>query len=354
MRTGKTILELRDVGLDLGGRTLMNGLTLHLVSGDRIGIIGPNGVGKTTLLRLVTGDLAPTRGEVVRGVQTKIAYFDQARAGLIDEWSIFDNVAEREGAERTGGGMVHLGDRTLDLRTYLDQFLFDPSKQRQKVGSLSGGERARVGLAKMLKTGANLLLLDEPTNDLDISTLGALEEMLVDWPGCALVVTHDRYFLNRIATSVLAFERGKTEVLHYGGGYDDYRAARALAEAPPPPPPRTPTVPPPRTKSSPPRASTAPSPRGKSPPPAKAPPPAPPKKALTYGERIELDKILGVIAKTEEELASVEARLADPTLYATRGNEVRPLEDERARIAHRVTELTARWEDLEARKDVAK
>jgi ATP-binding cassette subfamily F protein uup len=362
MRTGKTILELRDVGLDLGGRTLMNRLTLHLVSGDRIGVIGPNGVGKTTLLRLVTGDLTPTRGEVVRGVQTKIAYFDQARAGLIDDWSIFDNVAEREGAERTGGGMVHLGDRTLDLRTYLDQFLFDPSKQRQKVGSLSGGERARVGLAKMLKTGANLLLLDEPTNDLDISTLGALEEMLVDWPGCALVVTHDRYFLNRIATSVLAFERGKTEVLHYGGGYDDYRATRDLAEAPAPPPPRTPTVPPPRAQSLPgwtesasPRTKSSPPPSKNAPPRAKStPPPAPPKKSLTYGERMELDKILGVIAKTEEELASVEARLADPTLYATRGTEVRPLEEERARIATRVGELTARWEDLENRKDVAK
>jgi ATP-binding cassette subfamily F protein uup len=258
--------------------------------------------------------------------------------------------------------MVHLGDRTLDLRTYLDQFLFDPSKQRQKVGSLSGGERARVGLAKMLKTGANLLLLDEPTNDLDISTLGALEEMLVDWPGCALVVTHDRYFLNRIATSVLAFERGKSEVLHYGGGYDDYRAARALAEAPPPPPPRTPTVPPPRaqslpgwTESAPPRAKSSPAPSKSASPRAKStPPPTPPKKALTYGERIELDKILGVIAKTEEELTSVEARLADPTLYATRGTEVRPLEEERARIAQRVAELTARWEDLEDRKDVAK
>ena len=160
------------MGVVLAGRTLVTGLTLHLVSGDRIGIIGPNGAGKTTLLKLVTGELAPTSGEVVRGTQTKIAYFDQARAGLIDDWSIYENVAEREGAERTGGGMVNLGDRALDLRTYLEQFLFEPSKQRQKVGSLSGGERARVGLAKMLKTGANLLLLDEPTNDLDIRTLG--------------------------------------------------------------------------------------------------------------------------------------------------------------------------------------
>jgi len=217
MRTGKTILELQNVGVDLGDRTLMEGLTLHLVSGDRIGVIGPNGVGKTTLLKLVTGDLAPTRGAVVRGTQTKIAYFDQARAGLIDEWSIFDNVAEREGAERTGGGQVELGERSIDLRTYLDQFLFDPSKQRQKVGSLSGGERARVGLAKMLKTGANLLLLDEPTNDLDIPTLEILEENLLDFPGALILVTHDRYLLNRVASTVLGLDgRGHT------GQFADY------------------------------------------------------------------------------------------------------------------------------------
>jgi ATP-binding cassette subfamily F protein uup len=191
----------------------------------------------------------------------------------------------------------------------------------------------------MLKTGANLLLLDEPTNDLDISTLAALEEMLVGWPGCALVVTHDRYFLNRIATSVLAFERGKTEVLHYPGGYDDYRAIRdAAAQAKVDAANARKSVPPPATQ----------------PPPKKSTPPKPMLKALTYGERIELDKILGVIEKTEEELAGIEKRLADPALYATAGADVRGLEADRTRIAERVTQLTARWEDLEARKDVGK
>ena len=342
MRTGKTILELRNVGLELAGRTLMSDLTLHLVSGDRIGVIGPNGAGKTTLLKIVTGELAVTHGEVVRGAQTKIAYFDQARAGLIDEWSIFDNVAEREGAERTGGGQVNLGDRTMDLRTYLDQFLFDPSKQRQKVGSLSGGERARVGLAKMLKTGANLLLLDEPTNDLDISTLGALEEMLTTWPGCALVVTHDRYFLNRIATSVLAFERGSSEVLHYPGGYDDYRAIREEQAAARlvPPPKKTASLPPPAP--SPPKTEQSKTQSPKTQPPK-------PAKALTYGERIELDNILGVIAKAETELSLLEKKLADPAVYASRGPEVAGLEASRGRAEQHVTALTARWEELEAR-----
>jgi ATP-binding cassette subfamily F protein uup len=353
-RTGKTILELSDVSVEVAGRALVRGLTLHLVSGDRIGVIGPNGAGKTSLLRLVTGDLTPTKGAVVRGTQTKIAYFDQARAGLIDAWSIFDNVAEREGAERTGGGQVQMGDRALDLRTYLEQFLFDPSKQRQKVGSLSGGERARVGLAKMLKTGANLLLLDEPTNDLDISTLSALEEMLTDWPGCALVVTHDRYFLNRIATSVLAFERENTEVLHYPGGYDDYRAIRDATrdakDAAPAPPKKPAHVAPTRSPAS----ASAPPPRRDSARPSAPPPQSPPKpspKPLTYGERIELDKILEVIAAAEDELKTLETRLADPALYTSGGGEARELEADRARVAERVAELTRRWEDLEARKD---
>jgi ABC transport system ATP-binding/permease protein len=333
-RTGKTIIEFHDVGLDLGGRTLIDGLRLHLVQGDRIGIIGPNGAGKTSLLKLAIGDLTPSRGAVVRGVQTKIAYFDQARAGLRDEWSIFDNVAGREGAERTGGGVVQLGERTLDLRTYLDQFLFEPSKQRQKVGSLSGGERARVGLAKMLKTGANLLLFDEPTNDLDIGTLAALEEMLTSWAGCALVVTHDRYFLNRVATSVLAFERGKSSVVHYPGGYDNYRAARDEQVA---------TTK--RAESALPAAAASPKSSVR---------PTRMIKPLTYAERIELDKILDVVSEVEAELAAVEERLADPALYASNSGDAKRLDLARRRLSTRIEELTQRWEELEARRDTKK
>src|SRR5262249_29504412 len=147
-------------------------------------------------LRLVSGDLAPTQGKVSLGVNTRIAYFDQARAELRPDWSVFDNVAEREGAERTGGGQVQIGDIVMSLRVYLQRFLFDGAKQRQKVSALSGRERARVALAKALRGGANMLLLDEPTNDLDIAMLGELEELLTSWPGCAVVVSHDRYFLN--------------------------------------------------------------------------------------------------------------------------------------------------------------
>src|SRR5262249_26882330 len=150
--------------------------------GERIGVVGPNGAGKTTLLKAVAGEIAPLAGEVVIGKNTAIAYFDQQRAGLDDAASIFDNVAAGRARVETFGASV-------EVRSYLERFLFDPHKQRQPVGSLSGGERARVALAKLLSRAANLVLLDEPTNDLDVATLGALEQMLVDYLGCVIVVT---------------------------------------------------------------------------------------------------------------------------------------------------------------------
>ncbi|MFO0737257.1 MAG: ABC-F family ATP-binding cassette domain-containing protein [Labilithrix sp.] len=225
-RLGKTILELVDVRLDLGGRRLIDDLTLRLVKGNRIGIVGPNGAGKTTLLRLITGELAPTAGKIERGLNTKFAYFDQARTTLRDDWTVFDNVAEREGADRTGAGDVTIGERTMGMRAYLELFMFEGAALRRKVSALSGGERARVALALALKTGANVLLLDEPTNDLDIATLGSLAELIESWPGCVLVVSHDRSFLDQVATSILAFpeeesENGKLRL--YAGNWESYR-----------------------------------------------------------------------------------------------------------------------------------
>jgi ATP-binding cassette subfamily F protein uup len=349
-RTGKTILELHDVGLDIAGRALISKLTLHMVKGDRIGVVGPNGAGKTSLLKLVNGELEPTRGEVVRGAQMKIAYFDQARADLKDDWSIYDNVAGREGAERTGGGMVKLGEREIDLRSYLEQFLFEGQKQRQKVSSLSGGERARVALAKLLRTGSNLLLLDEPTNDLDIATLGALEEMLSTWPGCALVVTHDRYFLNRVATSILGFVGGG-EVVRYAGDYDAYRAARDGASAALPRRGQhldaaSAALPDAKRASGKDKGDAS---RSSAPPnvPSRTVPP----KGLNHSERKELDTILDVIAEAEASLGDIERLLADPSLYAARGEEVRELQEKRTKAASRISELTRRWEALEARRD---
>jgi ATP-binding cassette subfamily F protein uup len=223
---------------------------------------------------------------------------------------------------------VRVGETTIDLRAYLEGFLFEASKQRQKVSSLSGGERARVALAKLLKTGSNLLLLDEPTNDLDIATLGALEEMLVGWPGCALVVTHDRYFLNRTATSVLGF-LGDGEVVHFSGDYDAYRAAREEGKA---------------------LAARSRSVAR----PTKLPDTDDAPKPLTYAERIELDTILDRIGEAEAHLAEIERELADPTLYSARGDSVRALQQKRASAVARVGKLTSRWETLESRRDAKK
>ena len=325
-RLGGTILECRDLCLDLGGRRLIDHLTLSLVRGDRVGIVGPNGAGKTTLLRAVTGELTPTSGSVVRGAQTKIAFFDQARTSLKDDWTVFENVAEREGADRTGAGAVTIGDRTLELRAYLELFLFDGNALRRKVSALSGGERARVALALALKTGANVLLLDEPTNDLDIATLSALEELLESWPGCALIVSHDRWFLDRVATSILAFE-GNGKCVLYGGNWSDYRERRLAAPAPGP--------------------KIVELPAGAT---MRAPPPAPvaPEKKLSFAERLELEKILDVIAAAEVKVAELEAKLA--ALYTKAPDQAERVRNEGLAAQAEVTRLVQRWEELEARK----
>ena len=320
-RSGKTILELSDLRLRVGERVLVDKLDFILGQGERVGIIGRNGTGKTSLLRAIHGALAPEEGEVVRGVNTKMAYFDQERANLDDQASIFDNVG---GAK----ARVTLGGEVLDVRTYLERFLFDPHKQRQPVGSLSGGERARVALAKMLSESANLIILDEPTNDLDVDTLGALEEMLVGFGGSALVVTHDRWFLDRIATTILAFEEGG-RVVRYAGNHADYRLQRAAAEAE-------------RLEA---KASAS---RDTAKSPAKAA--AAKSKGLTYAERIELEGILDRIDAAERAVAALEGELADPSLYASRGAEVPALTKRLDDAKADVVRLSARWEALEEKR----
>jgi ABC transport system ATP-binding/permease protein len=325
-REGKTILELRklQVAPAEGALPLNAPLDLILSSGDRIGIVGPNGVGKTTLLRAILGEPRVFAGEIVTGKNTRIAYLDQARAQLDDDKSVFDDV------RGDGGSVVRLGihgHETMELRSYLEMLLFDAAKQRQRVGSLSGGERARVALAKVLREGANLLIFDEPTNDLDLPTLAALEELLVDLDGSVLVVTHDRAFLDRVATAIVAFELGPdglAQVTRYAGGYQDYLAQRAERRAPSP-----------STSTSTP------------PPPARPKP----KTGLTYAERLELDGIIEKIDHAEASVTAIEALLADPTLYAQRGQEVAGLQARLAAAKQQAATLVTRWEDLEAKKD---
>jgi ATP-binding cassette subfamily F protein uup len=344
-RLGKTIVELEGAGVDLGGRTLIDGLTFRLVAGDRVGIVGRNGAGKTTLLRTILGDLAPTRGRVVVGQNTKIAVVDQARANLREDWSVFDNVAGFEGAERTGGGNVVLGERTMRLAAWLEQFLFDGHAQRRKVASLSGGERARVGLAKMLKDGANLLVLDEPTNDLDVATLSALEELLEGWPGCALVVSHDRAFLDNIATGLLVFE-GEGKVTPYAGAWTTYLRLRAEREAQ-------------LAEQAAARAVVKNANSGGGSGKASQPPGAPAaegsgKKPLSYQERKELDGLLDRVGEAEARVEALGAELADPSLYATRAAEAPAIEARHRAAQAELEALFARWEELESRRDAKK
>ncbi len=332
-RTGKTILELHDLSVELGGRRLIDDLTLILRKGDRVGIVGPNGAGKTTLLRVALGQLAPVAGEVVVGQNTRFAYFDQNRSGLDDDLSVAENVAgDRD--------KVQIGDHTMPLVAWLGRFLFTADMQRKKLSALSGGERARVALAKLLLSPANLYLFDEPTNDLDVQTLGAVEEMLLEQNGTALVVTHDRYFLDRIATSILAFE-GDGRVVHYIGDYTNYRKLRAAAEKA-----RKNQAGQQGRKQH--GAASEESP--KSSPPSQAASSTQAGTKLTYGEEKELGGIFVKIEEADAEVARLEALLADPSLYAERGDEVPVLNDALDAARTTATNLVTRWEALEAKK----
>lgn len=318
VQSGKRVLELREVDLAVAGRTLVQKLDVILTPGERVGIVGPNGSGKTTLLKAVAGQLEVAGGVIVRGKRTEIAYFDQNRSGLDEEADILTNVA---GTRRE----ITLGDRVVDVRGWLHGFLFDAEAQRQKVRSLSGGERARVALAKLMLRPANLFLFDEPTNDLDVQTLGALESMLVELNATALVVTHDRYFLDRVATAILAFEGGG-RVVRYSGDYSTYAALRKEAErrkAPAPSPPAS---------------------RGPAPPAAKT------KRTLTYAERLELDAIEEKITRAEANVADAEAALSNPDLYAQRAADLPALAAALDTARAELDRLMARWEALETKK----
>ncbi len=196
---------------------LVEDMTFALPPGGIVGVIGPNGAGKTTLFRMITGQEEPDEGTIRKGDTVVLAYVDQSRT-LDPQKSIWEEISG-------GDDMLKLGNREVNSRAYVARFNFSGSDQQKKVGMLSGGERNRVHLAKMLKEGANVLLLDEPTNDLDVNTLRALEEALENFAGCAVVISHDRWFLDRIATHILAFE-GDSKVFWFEGNYSDYEADR--------------------------------------------------------------------------------------------------------------------------------
>ena len=311
-RLGKTILELRGLSQRVGDRTLFQGLDLVLKPGDRIGVVGPNGAGKTTLVRTILGELPPAAGQVVVGQNTRFAVLDQTRASLRDDRTVLEEVSG-------DSEFVLLEDGPIHARTFLRMLLFDDAFADTPIGVLSGGERNRVQLAKLLRAGGNFLVLDEPTNDLDVMTLGVLEEALADFPGCALIVSHDRWFLDKVATGILAFE-GEGRVVFYEGSCSDYLARRR-----PPEPTRDEAVP----RSRPPAPKVRP-------------------RKLSFKQKQELSGIEAAIVSAEQAVADLERTLQDPAVYATRVADVPALVAELEAARGRVDALYLRWQELEA------
>ena len=311
------VIELRDVTLDLGGRILFRNLSLQLQQGERLGIVGRNGLGKSSLLKLMLGQLEPARGEVEIGARTEINYVDQNRMLLDEEKTVWQEVSD-------GGESVKLGEESITLRGYLRRFLFSEDRINTRIAQLSGGERSRVLLAKILKRGGNVLMLDEPTNDLDLGTLRLLEEALVAFGGCVIVVSHDRYFLNRVCTSILAFEDDGA-VRYHVGNYDRYLEKRVA----------------PSVEKSVEKAVSASA--------------ATPQKLrkLKYKEARELETIEAHVLAAEKEVARLETAFADPELFRQPKEQWTALEAELAGARTKVATLYARWEELAALAEVA-
>jgi ATPase subunit of ABC transporter with duplicated ATPase domains len=217
-RLGDVVIDLNGVSKAFGDHLLLDNVDISIPPGSIVGIIGPNGAGKSTLLRMITGAEQPDSGTITVGDTVRLAYVEQMRETLNGDRTVWEEISE-------GQDIINLGKRQMMSRAYVASFNFHGSDQQKKVSALSGGERNRVLLSKMLKTGANVLMLDEPTNDLDVNTLRALEEAISAFAGCALVVSHDRWFLDRVATHILAFE-GNSQVRWFDGNFSDYEADR--------------------------------------------------------------------------------------------------------------------------------
>ena len=314
---GVSVLKVKDVSFSYGDRPIISNFTATILRGERIGILGGNGAGKTTLLNLLTGRLAPVSGEVVRGTNVEMSFFDQLRSEMKPELTVGENIASDRDEVSVGGVRKH-------IYSYLADFLFTPERVRTPVKALSGGERARLMLAKLFLKPANLLVMDEPTNDLDIETLELLEEQLLAYKGTLLLVSHDREFLDNVVTSTFVLE-GDGEVKSYPGGYADYIAQKAR---------------------------NAPKERPDS---VQKPPPQPqqantgqPKK-LSYKERRELDALPEAIDKLEKEIASIREALGDGTIYRREPDKAQAIA---ARLPLAEAELEAaveRWAELEER-----
>jgi ABC transport system ATP-binding/permease protein len=315
-KLGERVIELKEITLERDGRKLIADLNLDLKPGEKLGVIGANGLGKTSLIKVILGQSPPAKGEVVLGPRVQINYIDQNRTLLDDQKTVWQEI---------GGGneSIRLGEETISLRSYLRRFLFTEDRINTKIELLSGGERNRVVLAKTLKQGGNVLILDEPTNDLDLGTLRLLEEALIDFSGTVIVVSHDRYFLNRVATAILAFE-GDAIVRYAVGNYDYYLEKKAAEQNLLPPKPAAPT----------PVAKTV------------APVTNRPRK-LKWKEERELETIEATILEAEDRVTNLEKVFAEPGFYQKHGKNYAAFEGDLMAARERVAELYRRWEELE-------
>jgi len=315
-RSGKLVVEAEHVSFSWEGRPIIKDFSTTILRGDRIGIIGPNGVGKTTLIKLLLGEIQPDSGNLRQGHRLEVAYFDQLRAVLDEEKTVIDNVAD--GHER-----IEINGQSKHVISYLQDFLFMPDRTRQPVKALSGGERNRLLLARLFAKPANVLVMDEPTNDLDVETLELLEELLMDYKGTLLLVSHDRDFINNVVTSTLVFE-GDGQVNEYVGGYDDWLYQRSqqhehkkTAEKPAP------------------RKQEAEQPQSK------------PKK-LSYKDQRELEQLPKRIEALETELDQLSSRMADPEFYQQDGTDIAAAKSQLEKLEQELAECFERWEALEA------
>lgn len=321
-RLGNKTVDLKGVEQKFGDRVIIDHLDFEFEPRSRIGIVGPNGAGKSTLLKIITQQMQPTKGEVSIASTVEFNYIDQSRVALDPEKSVADEISE-------GVETIQLGAEKISVWGYLKRFLFEDERINTKVKYLSGGEKARLTLAKILKQGGNFLILDEPTNDLDLSSLRLLEEALAAYLGCVIVVSHDRYFLNRVCTGILAFEAGG-KVVYNPGDYDYYLEKRREREA---------------------AALAAAEPARPAKPQSSAPLPAPKeRRKLSYKEQRELDGMEEAIAAAEEKVSEIETCFSDPDFFAKYGSRAaelqRQLDDAKAECAR----LYERWDELESKR----
>jgi ABC transport system ATP-binding/permease protein len=319
-RSGKLVAELENVVKAYGDRILINGFSTRILRGDKIGLLGPNGIGKTTLLKLILGDIEADSGDIQRGTKINVAYFDQMREQLDEEATLADTISP-------GSDFVEIGNERKHVISYLEDFLFPPQRSRSPVKSLSGGERNRLLLARLFARPANVLVLDEPTNDLDIDTLELLESLLQEFTGTLFLVSHDRAFLENTVTQVIAFE-GKGKLTEFGGGYDDWlRFSQLQQEALQA-----------ETKAN----ATKPV---EKPAPVKAKP-----SKLSFKENKELETLPLEIEQLEAELTAINLELANPDIYRDAAERVKTLQARVIEIEASTEAKMLRWDELENKR----